>query len=152
MTYAPAAQASAVTCPQCHGPMWDERKGKYWGNGLSQSGKPKPTHKCRNKECGGALWLKEAPTPTTTPVVQPTPAPAVSTPTKQPVSIGLTGDASLDRDVDGWAALRAKYGECFTYVMDNVVPVLDAAKIGASPEAIAAATATLFIARQNKNA
>ena len=44
------------TCPECDGPMWDQRKSKWWGNGIGKSGKPKPVFKCKDKECDGVIW------------------------------------------------------------------------------------------------
>lgn len=159
MMTATATAPNAITCPKCGGPCWDERAGRFWGNGLTANGKQKPTHKCKNKECGGAVWAKDAAS-TAAPRQAQVTAPA---PTKQPHSIGTTGVASLDAGYvgqdsirqeleaqEGWADLRRKYGECFTYVINNVVPVLETTKVGASPESVAAATATLFIQRMQK--
>jgi|SRR5215475_1785799 len=46
-------------CPECDGPMWDQRKSKWWGDGLGRSGKPKPVFKCKDKECDGVLWRED---------------------------------------------------------------------------------------------
>lgn len=35
-------------CPKCAGPMWDNREGK--------TNPKQPDFKCKNKECGGAIW------------------------------------------------------------------------------------------------
>lgn len=37
-------------CPVCHGPVWDERKSKYYKAGKS------PLFKCQDKDCSGRLW------------------------------------------------------------------------------------------------
>lgn len=40
-----------VVCPECGGPMWDNRAGKR---------NPKaPDYKCRDKACGGVIWPKK---------------------------------------------------------------------------------------------
>lgn len=39
-----------MTCPKCNGPMWDNRNDKR---------NPKaPDFKCKNRECGNAIWEK----------------------------------------------------------------------------------------------
>jgi hypothetical protein len=47
---------TTAVCPLCGGPMWDERKSKYWGTGIADSGRPKPIFKCKDKSCDGAIW------------------------------------------------------------------------------------------------
>lgn len=49
-------RSNAPLCPNCDGPMYDERRSKYWNNGLSQNGKQKPIYKCRDSNCGGVIW------------------------------------------------------------------------------------------------
>jgi hypothetical protein len=42
------SQHVGVSCPECHGPMWDNRESKR---------NPKaPDYKCKNKACNGAVW------------------------------------------------------------------------------------------------
>lgn len=48
--------AKGESCPNCSGPMWDERKSSRYGNGLAASGRPKPIFKCKDKNCNGAIW------------------------------------------------------------------------------------------------
>jgi hypothetical protein len=143
-----------VRCPKCQGPTWNEVGGRFWGNGLTSNGKAKPTHKCKDKACGGAVWQKDADPPA------PRQAPATSA--KQPVSIGTTGVASIDNGYvgndpiraeleagEGWVDLRAKYMESLAFVLKHVVPEMTKADIGASPESVSAMTAQIFIARRD---
>jgi len=129
-------------CPKCGGDMWDERLGKFWGDGKTKTGKAKPTFKCKKKgECDGVAWERGevngtagAPTgarqasgtpPTRlpeAPATQPTPAPP-----KKP----LTG--------------HKLYAEITDYVLGTIAPKYVAAGIGLSPEAAAAIAATLYI-------
>lgn len=50
--------ASQVKCGLCGGPVFDEHRSKFWGNGLGKSGNPKPGWKCKNEggNCGGIAW------------------------------------------------------------------------------------------------
>ena len=85
-------------------------------------------------------------------------------PTKQPVSIGITGQPALDNGYvapadpiratleagEQWVELRAKYLESLTFVLKHVVPEMVKADIGASPESVSAMTAQIFIARNER--
>ena len=51
--------STTVICPKCSGPMWDERKSRFWNNGISDSGKPKPIYKCKDRNCKGAIWSEQ---------------------------------------------------------------------------------------------
>lgn len=75
------------TCPECDGPMWDQRKSKWWGNGLSAAGRPKPVFKCKDKECDGVIWpddenydFESDPIPQRTARAPVAPAPAQTSP------------------------------------------------------------------------
>jgi hypothetical protein len=48
--------STTIVCPVCGGAMWDERKSKYYGTGIADSGRPKPIFKCKNKLCDGVIW------------------------------------------------------------------------------------------------
>lgn len=47
-TAKPATNGNVPNCPKCAGPMWDNREGK--------TNPKQPDFKCKNKECGGAIW------------------------------------------------------------------------------------------------
>lgn len=52
----------AQKCPECNGPMWDNRESKR---------NPKaPDYKCKNKACNGAVW-EDATTPQSPPAASP---------------------------------------------------------------------------------
>lgn len=143
---APATQE--VACPKCGGRTWDNREGKK---------NPKaPDFKCRDRSCDGVIW----PPKNTTWAGKPSAQTIAANPQpsgKQPFSIGtLPIDeppdpirAELERG-EGWAELRQKYGECLTFVIDNVVPVLNRSEIGTDPASVAAITATLYIERNKR--
>ena len=149
---ATATNANDVRCPKCNGPTWFEVGGKFWGNGLTSNGKPKPTHKCKDKACGGAVWQKNA---------QAAP-PRQASAEKKPVSIGTTGVALLDDQAEhedatlaelqrqeGWVEIKRRYTEAVSFVM-GMVPTLTKADVGVSPESFASMVATVFIQRMQK--
>ena len=83
---APAQQADshAPTCPKCNGPMWDNREGK--------TNPKQPDFKCKNKECGGAIWPPKDAQPSAQPEPQNEDAPklaAIRTPKFGPYATAL---------------------------------------------------------------
>jgi hypothetical protein len=122
-------------CPKCDGHLWDNRATKR---------NPKqPDYKCKDKQCDGVIWPPRdaAPRGVPQPAVKP-----LSTQGKEPYSAGPriegidgpVNTAKLD-------TLFSVYGACMDHVLDVIVPKLDRAKIGASPESVGAMTATLLI-------
>jgi len=47
------SNGTSVVCPKCGGPTWDNRESKWY-----DAAKRQPTHKCKDKVCGGAVWVK----------------------------------------------------------------------------------------------
>lgn len=129
-----------VACPKCGGAMWDQKNGKFpWKAGT-------PIYKCRDKDCaktGGVIWepkkpLSEGPLlPNETasdPHLQTQPVP------QQATKSGPTVEQ-----------YQRCYLDCLRWAIDHVKPMLLAADdLGCTPEAILAATATLFIARTRR--
>lgn len=64
---AQAGKALVPDCPECHGPMWDNREKKS----LGELNPKAPDFKCRDKSCSGVIWpprpARRAPAPTTSP-------------------------------------------------------------------------------------
>lgn len=131
-----------VKCPRCGGRMWDNRATKK---------NPKaPDYKCRDNQCldpkSGmvtAIWEKDVAAP---PRAQPAVKPVSTSGVKEPYSSGAR-IPGIDGPVDSSKldALFTVYGLCMDHVLETIVPKLDAAKIGASPESVGAMTATLLI-------
>ena len=131
------ATATEVRCPKCGGPTWDNRASKK---------NPKaPDYKCRDKSCDGAVWP---------------PRNGVGTPaTKQAVSLGGPMPWETEAEAaqvappapvanvpaDRFTPLAQLYTKCLLHVLTQVAPALIKAEVGTTPEAIVAATATLFI-------
>jgi hypothetical protein len=74
-----------------------------------------------------------------------TPAPAPAAPAA-PAAIA-TPDPALERPrkAEQWRKIVVLHKRCLKHVLTDVVPLLDTAKIGASPESVSALTAQLFI-------
>jgi predicted lipid-binding transport protein (Tim44 family) len=137
--------------------MWDQKNGKFpWKPGT-------PIFKCRDKECatnGGVIWEpKNGAT-----------APAAAPPKSAPASFANKPESELPpflRDAakedaaelaaklapDALAALQSNlaiYQALTEYVVRDIAPIYDKAKIGMSPESAAAAVATLYISANKK--
>jgi hypothetical protein len=109
--------------------------------------KMRPDWKCRDRQCDGVIWRpknggmqKAGPT-----MPQPSVKP-VATSGKEPYSSGPRIPA-IDGpvDIDKLSNLFNVYGACLDHVLSNVVPKLEKAQIGSSPESVGAMTATLLI-------
>jgi hypothetical protein len=140
----PAPLAPAPTCPDCGGPMWDNRADKR---------NPRaPDFKCKNRVCDGAVWPpRNGHAPSTEPhrtiEVASDRLAASSSPPGQPHCGALSdGDASAD---DPTVTL---YRASAAYVATTVCPVVTAAGVPLTGEAVAAMIATLFIARHSDRA
>ena len=145
--------------------MWDQKNGKYpWKPGT-------PIFKCRDKECatkGGVYWEDRGPSIKPAIPLQQKPerpttrsAPSAHSASNRPqdelpeflrdqesqdakelsakIEEAVNFDAGkLRRDI-------ALYQAITEYVLRDIAPIYERAKIGMSPESAAAATATLFI-------
>jgi hypothetical protein len=69
------ASASAPTCPECAGPMWDNREGKR---------NPKaPDFKCKDKQCEGVIWPPKSGAPGSAAVRAPGATPTPTAPDEE---------------------------------------------------------------------
>ncbi len=125
-------------CPKCGGHMW---------NNIATKRNPKqPDFKCKDKQCDGVIWperngLSAAPRTMPQPDTRP-----VATSGKEPYSSGPRIPA-IDGpvDVEKLSNLFNVYDACLGHVLSSVVPKLEKAQIGSSPESVGAMTATLLI-------
>jgi hypothetical protein len=130
---------SEVQCPVCQGPCWDNR--------ASKKNPKQPDYRCKDKNCTGVIWPPRdgfnAPPSRSMP--QPSVKP-VATSGKEPYSSGprIPGiDGPVD--VEKLSNLFNIYGACVDHVLSSIVPKLEKAQIGASPESVSAMSATLLI-------
>lgn len=123
-------------CPKCGGLMW---------NNIATKRNPKqPDFKCKDKQCDGVIWPPRDGTPSRS-MPQPEVKP-VATSGKGPYESGPR-IPSIDGpvDVEKLSNLFNVYDACLGHVLGSVVPKLEKAQIGASPEAVGSMTATLLI-------
>lgn len=141
-----------MNCPKCGGDMWDERRGKFWGDGKFKSGKNKPTHKCKNKECDGVAWEKANGVPV--PTHAPSKPIAAQEPDHRPnpnakevpgaIEDSAYADSLVsDRTETHWERMARQYKECAAVAMA-------AWGNDTQADALVAAAATLFIQRSQK--
>ena len=134
-----SATATAVACPKCGGPTWDNRVGKK---------NPKaPDFKCRDKSCDGVIW----PPKNGARQAAPTPEPweqeqaAAEQSFVQSAKAQTHGELVTQKLND----LMQGYDLCFTHA-------LSLAKRASGPdtvvtlEGVSAIAATLFIAAKDK--
>lgn len=137
---ATALQPTAVTCPKCNGPVWDQKMGKFWGNGLRSNGKQKPRWECKNKECGGAVWEEKNVVSATPP--KPSPAHA-NVPNQQLPPLLQNQEAEDAAELqskigdgrkEALDAVKAKHAFAMKhaneFVIKHIVPLYEAVEIG----------------------
>ena len=128
-------------CPNCGGPVWDNRAKKASGQFTPKS----PDFTCRDKECAWAMWPTENPVrantytkrPQAAPTAAPTQPTAASAPTRQQVA-------------QRREQVRAAYGDCVDWVLANAVPSAAAAGATVDVQAMAFSVfkATYGVARE----
>jgi hypothetical protein len=121
------------SCPTCGGPMFDERKSRYWNNGKTREGKRKPMFKCRDKDnCDGVLWNEQGAT----------------TPPAESNGNGHASAAPLPPIT--WDEMKKQYGECVAAVCHNLVPYVKDKGFTIDGDMIATMTRDLFTERMRR--
>lgn len=132
-----APAISGLSCPKCGSDVWDNRGNKK---------NPKsPDLKC--KRAPACDWVQWPPKATPAPAGRQTSESQIGPTPPIPAPVAAHAAASADAPPTlEFAALSARYRECVVYVTREIAPyvTLDA-------QAIAAMSATLFIARNQKN-
>lgn len=128
---APLPGASSPGCPKCGGPMWDNRETKRNAKA--------PDFRCRNRECGGAIWPGQQ--SGAFQLFAPTPAAE----SRQPVPIG-----DIVRH-QAKSSLCKCYLDVTDFVLSKVRGKYQAAGVTCSDATMAAIAATLFISACGRN-
>lgn len=115
-------------CPNCGGPVWDNRAKKASGEFNPKS----PDFTCRDKECAWAMW--PAPSPNRSPTYQRAPQAAQAAPPAQPATTGLPTRQQVAQRRE---QVRAAYGDCVDWVLANAVPSATAAGATVDVQAMA---------------
>jgi len=106
-----------MQCPKCSGPVYDNREKNV--QRVAEGKKPMPEFKCRDESCGWVQW-----------------------PPKEPKTAKPQGSAPPRGAKWTWQSLSS----CYVKSLALAVKHCTAKVPGATPEAIIAAAATIFIA------
>ena len=137
-----APLTGAPACPKCAGRMWDNRASKR---------NPKaPDFKCRDRSCDGVLWpgQHKAAVPILTPRASlATPDSAHASGAGEPGQGGASPRSAADaRGISPRRqALRSCYLDVTDFVLAEVRPKYEAARMPCTDATVAAIVATLFI-------
>ena len=134
-----APLTGAPACPTCGGRMWDNRASKR---------NPKaPDFKCRNPQCGGRIWPGQH--RAAIPIIRPAALPqwgAGAPANRSSTTEGRGEESGGTTDAPAAAALRRCYLGVTDFVLAEVRPRYDVARVPCGDATVAAIVATLFIA------